>query len=191
MKIINWKLLNKTASFYFVLYVVLLVAFSYSLIIKCINYSSVLEILSSLLWITVCIAQLIVNWRSLTTKKSELELNIKEINRVFSKEWKTEELSGIIAIFVLSIPFIAIVAILLMNPDFTNTQLISAPKFKLLPIWSNILFGLALIFQALEELFDIKKYLVKRILTLFNLVAINSAFIMYLIYVLNMTEKTL
>lgn len=188
MNINNKDLLNKSEGFFLIVYVVLLIAFSYFLFSQYINNSPALIYFSSILWIIFCIVEIFINWRKLTNEKLKNELVKEKTNLPFSTKWSLERLPGTIAIFVLCIPLVVILAIVLTNNDLANIQLVSKPEFENLEIWSSILLAMGLIVQDTEKLFEFKQKFVKQILTLFNIVFVGFGFILYLIYAINLTE---
>ena len=145
---------------------------------ECIKHQSIIRILASLIWMTASLGFIFSSWR---------KLFILEKTEEFSKISLETKLPEIIVTAVLLIPVIVLFIIIFTNDDFTKSYIVENPKFDILGNWANILLGLGFIFKTLEEIVESQKKIIKRILVLFQTIAILSGFIFYMIYAIHTT----
>ena len=184
----NKKLSNQTEFLFLILYIILFIVFSYFLVADYTYRTSILKLLASISWIGFCTFQILIRWRKLTIEKIEDESTENEGQRAGQKKSNLKWFSEIVAIFVLCIPLAVILLIASLYKDLANVQLVNKLEFEYLQSLASIFIVMGLTIQDLEKLFEFEKEVTKRILTLFSLLFFGFGFILYLIYVINLTE---
>lgn len=184
----NKKLSNQTEFLFLIFYIILFIVFCYFLVTEYIDSASILKLLASISWIAFCIFQILIRWRKLTIEKFKYPSPENEIEQDCQNKWNLEGFSEIIVIFVLCIPLAVILLIVSLYKDLANVQLVNKLEFEYLQSLASIFIVMGLTIQNLEKLVEFKKQVIKRVLTLFNLLFIGLSFVLYLMYVINLTE---
>ena len=175
------KLFTESEGFFLLLWFILLIIMTLGFIEECIKHQSIIIILTYLIWIIASLGFSFLSWR---------KLFILEKTEEFSQASQKTELPEIIAIGVVLVPVIVLFIIIFTNNDFTKSYIVENPKFDILGNWANILLGLGFIFQTLAEIVESQKKIIKRILGLFQTIAILSGFIFYMIYSSHLSTYT-
>jgi hypothetical protein len=150
-----------------------LIFFSYVLVKKSLEHSSILEISSIFIWIIFCIIQIYLQSNKLLNSKSENTLDTQDKYKVSPA---VQQLIGIISAFIWGILLLGLYR---GDIDFfkTQTQFVGKPEFEPFNHGSNLALGILFIVGALRERFDLKKSLLSSILFLFELMLVVSAMI--------------
>ena len=184
----NKKLSYQTEFLFLIFYIVLFIVYCYFLVIDYIDRASRLKLLASISWIAFCIFQILIRWRKLTIEKFKYPSPENEREQDCKNKWNLEGFSEIVVIFVLCIPLAVILLIVSLYKDQANVQLVNKLEFEYLQSLASIFIVMGLTIQNLEKLVEFKKQVIKRVLTLFNLLFIGLGLVLYLIYVINITE---
>ncbi len=184
----NKKLSNQTEFLFLIFYIILFIVFCYFLVTEYIDSASILKLLASISWIAFCIFQILIRWRKLTIEKFKDPSPENEREQDCKNKWNLEGFSEIIVIFVLCIPLAVILLIVSLYKDLANVQLVNKLEFEYLQSLASIFIVMGLTIQNLEKLVEFKNQVIKRVLTLFNLLFIGLGLVLYLIYVINITE---
>jgi uncharacterized protein YacL len=176
---LNQKILkaNGTEGSLIAFYSIAFVFFSYCLVKQSLKHTSILEILSILIWIVGCIIQIYLQSNKLINSKSE---NTPEERDKYQVPTMVQQLIGVIAGFVLG--FLLFV-LLWGDIDIMKTQpkFLEQLEFKPLRCYFFMAIGIQSIMGTLRSQFDIKKSLLKSILSLFEFMLFVSALIAILI----------
>ncbi len=158
------------------------------LVKSCINNESILRTIALLLGFLLFITNTVFKWGKLTNPNLSDETNNQPKNKLFSKQWYSENLGAIITMIMGMSVLLILLIILIVNGDWNKTYTVSDPKFEILNYWSIILFEFGWLLDSLKKFPKLQKILDNQLSSLLSTITVLSAFIMYMIYAVHITE---
>ncbi len=182
----NPKLLSKI--FLLFLYLSFSIFCGFYLVKICINHESISKIISWLVWFLACIINTGLKWRDLTTEHLTPEIDGKTKNKLFSKQWYSENLWAIIIMIISISVMIILLAILTINGYWNTKYVVSDPKFEVINDLGSILLGIYWLCESLKEIPRFHNILNSKVANYLINIAVFSASIMFIIYSFTLTE---
>ncbi|EAZ89135.1 hypothetical protein [Crocosphaera chwakensis] len=182
----NPKLLSK------LFWLLLLISFSifcgFYIVQSYMNHEAISKIISWLIPFIVFIINIVLDWREMTNPNLLNETSDKPKNKLFSKQWYSENLWAIIMMIISISTMIILLIILTISGYWNITYIISDPKFDIINDWSFILLGIVGLLSSLERVERFKTILNNQFFRPLQIIISFSAFILYMIYTVNLTE---
>ena len=122
------------------------------------------------------------------------EIDKKAENQLFSQQWYSENFPSIVIMIMGISVMIILLSIITINYGWTTTYVVSDPKFDTIRDWASILFGVYFWLNSLKKVLNFQEFpnfhkaLDSKLLNLLQAILAFSGFIMYMIYIINLTE---
>nr|MDJ0601525.1 hypothetical protein [Crocosphaera sp.] len=112
----------------------------------------------------------------------------KTKNKLFSKQWYSENLWAIIIMIISISVMIILLAILTINGYWNTKYVVSDPKFEVINDLGSILLGIYWLCESLKEIPRFHNILNSKVANYLINIAVFSASIMFIIYSFTLTE---
>jgi hypothetical protein len=164
-------------NFFIANFTVFTMIFSFILVKRYLEHAHILELLSIFIWIIASIFYVYVQSKNLLNSKSENTLDDDNRDQ-YRVSPKVQRLISVAPVFILGTLFLILLG---GNTAIfkTQTQLVGQPEFEPFNHYSNIALGIAFVIESLMNLFNIKKSLLRSILSLFQITLVILGMVMY------------
>ncbi len=161
------------------------------------NHAAVSTVISALILLIGSIFEVALKCYDIIKSSPDKEIDKKAKNQLFSQKWYSENFPSIVIMIMGISVMIIVLSIVTINDGWTiwtTTYVVSDPKFDTIRDWAFILFGVYFWLNSLKKVLNFQEFpnfnkaLDSKLLNLLQDILLFSAFIMYMIYGINLTE---
>lgn len=152
------------------------------------NHEVISKIISWLVLFLVSIINIGLKWHQLKTEDLTNEIDSKQNNKLFSKQWYSDNTSAIISIILVITIMIILLMVVIVYGGWDTNYVVSNPKFEIINDLGFILLGIYWLCESLKEIPRFQNILNSKVANYLIGITVFSAFILFIIYGSLLTE---